>query len=76
MTPDLDALRARFPHLGFGVYAYEPGAGVTLEIHMPGGHLHSLSAPTLAGCIAEAFPETIETTKTDQKDQPISDPFG
>ncbi|AUQ95975.1 hypothetical protein PhaeoP66_03233 [Phaeobacter inhibens] len=60
--PTLDDLRVRFPHLGFGVYAYEPGAGVLLEIHMPVGMTHEIIRPSLAECIAAAFPELQDPT--------------
>lgn len=70
MTVDLDTARARFPHLGFGVYAYRPEGGVLLEIHMPGGGTHEVRRPTLRDCLAAAFPELEEPeTKT-------PDPFG
>jgi hypothetical protein len=70
VTADLDDLRARFPHLGFGVYAYEPNAPVVLEVHMPGGRTHEIRRPTLAECIATAFPEL-----TDPEPK-APDPFG
>lgn len=57
MRPSLDDLRERFPHLGFAVYAFEPGGPVTLEIHAPGGHVFPVIRPTLAAAIATAFPE-------------------
>lgn len=57
MTLDLDTLRDKFPHLGFAVYAYEPGEDVLLEILVPGGRPVEIKRPTLAACIAEAFPE-------------------
>lgn len=57
MTSDLDALREKFPHLGFAVYAYEPDKDVVLEILVPGGRRVEVKRPTLAACIAEAFPE-------------------
>ena len=69
----LDDLRARFPHLGFGVYAYEPGGHVTLEIHMPGNDIHTLTGPTLGACIESAFPEVAQPTP--EPDEP-PDPFG
>lgn len=75
MSADLDALRARFPHLGFGVYAYEPDGPVTLEVHVSGGATHSTTRDTLAECIAFVFPEPDEPTDTQEtEDEP--DPFG
>lgn len=64
--PDIDDLRRRFPHLGFGVYAYDPDAAVTLEIHTPDGEIVTETRPTLADCINTVFPEPEETP----------DPFG
>lgn len=57
MTAGIDQLREKFPHLGFAVYAYGPGSAVTLEVVTPGGGLDEIRRPTLAACIAEAFPE-------------------
>lgn len=51
----LDDLRALHPHLGFALYAYEPGGPVTLEIH-DGGHVFQFRAPTEAAVLATAFP--------------------
>lgn len=51
----LDELRAARPALGFAVYAYTPGGGVTLEVH-DAGDVYEFSAPTEAEAIAKAFP--------------------
>ncbi|MGF7008137.1 hypothetical protein [Aminobacter sp. BE322] len=60
-TSSLDELRAAYPHLGFAVYALEPGGTVTLEVHTPDGQLFTWSAPTVDAAIARAFPpETLE----------------
>lgn len=67
---DVDALRARFPHLGFAVYAYEPGGPVTLEVLTAQGEVFSLTRPTLAACAAELFPEPVAQTPLPP------DPFG
>ena len=53
----LDDARAALPHLGFAVYAMEPGGPVTLEIHAPDGTIFTFSAATEAEALALAFPE-------------------
>lgn len=53
----LDELRAARPALGFAVYAYTPGGGVTLEVH-DAGDIYEFSASTEAEAIAKAFPES------------------
>lgn len=52
----LDDLRARYPHLGFAVYAIEPGGPVTLEVHTPDGTVFTTVGPTEAAAIARRFP--------------------
>ena len=55
--PSLDDARAAFPHLGFAVYAFEPGQPVTLEIHAADGQVFAFSGPTLHACLMRAFPQ-------------------
>ena len=77
MTDRLDDLRTRFPHLGFGVYAYEPGKPVTLEIHTPDGATHEIRGPTLGACISKAFPEMDEKPEPPAPEpEPEPNPFG
>lgn len=53
----LDQLRIARPTLGFAVYAYTPGGGVTLEVH-DAGEVYEFSASTEVEAIAKAFPES------------------
>ena len=55
---DLDALRAKYPHLGFAAYAFEPGGPVTLECITADGKTFQFHGPTLAEAIAAGFAET------------------
>jgi hypothetical protein len=55
---DLDALRAKYPHLGFAVYAYDPKGPVTLECITAEGKTFQFQGPTLAEAIAIGFAET------------------
>ena len=52
----LDDLRARYPKLGFAVYAIEPGKPVTLETHSPDGQVFTFRAATLDAALDKAFP--------------------
>lgn len=52
----LDQARRQFHHLGFAVYAFEPGGAVHLEIHAPNGQTFDFHAPTLDAALALAFP--------------------
>jgi len=54
----LDEARQAFPHLGFCVYAMEPGKPLTLEIHAPDGTIFTFYGATEAEALARAFPET------------------
>lgn len=51
-----DQARCQFHHLGFAVYAFEPGGPVHLEVHAPNGQVFDFHAPTLGGALAAAFP--------------------
>ena len=51
----LDELRAALPHLGFALYALEPGEPVTFEIH-DGDEVYSFRGATEREAIAKAFP--------------------
>lgn len=61
----IDDVRARYPALAGAVYFYDPGQPVTLEILTPAGESFSFTAPTVAECIAKAFPELIEPEPTE-----------
>lgn len=52
----LDELRRQRPGLGFALYAIEPGARVTLEVH-DAGQVYTFEGPTAAAAITAAFPE-------------------
>jgi hypothetical protein len=51
-----DEARAAYPALSFGVYALEPGAGVTLEILTDDDQSFSFEAATLDEALLAAFP--------------------
>lgn len=51
----LDELRQRFPHLGFAIYALEPGRAVTLEVH-DRDEVYTFVGRTAAEAIFAAFP--------------------
>lgn len=51
-----DDARAAHPHLGFAVYAYEPGGAVTLECITPDGQTHIFTGPTAQAALDLAFP--------------------
>ena len=57
---DLDALRAKYPHLGFAVYAYDPAGAVTLEAITREGKVFTFQGPTLAEAIVAGFGEETE----------------
>lgn len=52
----LDDARAAHPHLGFAVYAMEPGSGVTLEVHAPDGTVFTFRGASEADALLAAFP--------------------
>ena len=54
---DFDTLRARYPHLGYAIYAYEPNAPVTLECITADGKSFKFTGSTLADAIQAGFPE-------------------
>ncbi|AKR54354.1 hypothetical protein XM25_00750 [Devosia sp. H5989] len=54
---DFDTLRAKYPHLGYAVYAYEPGGVVTLECITANGKSFKFTGSTLADAIRAGFPE-------------------
>lgn len=53
----LDDARQQNPDLAFGLYAFEPGGPVTLEIHTPDGEVYSFAGATEAETWAQAFPQ-------------------
>lgn len=50
-----DEARAKFPTLGFALYALEPDGEVTLEVHAP-DDVFSFVAPTAQAALDRAFP--------------------
>jgi hypothetical protein len=56
MTPTLDDLRAKYPHLSLTVYAYS-GQPVVLECITGDGTTFKFTAPTEADAIKKGFPE-------------------
>jgi hypothetical protein len=69
----IDDIRAKYPHLGIGLYAMEPGGVVTLETYLPDGQVFSFTAATVAGCIEKAFPEV--ATPASEPDPPAPTVF-
>lgn len=57
----LDDIRARYPALGFAVYAMEPGGAVTLETYPPDGSVFSFTGRTVQEAIDKAFPPEAES---------------
>lgn len=53
----LDDLRARFPHLGFALFAMDPADPVTLEAYGPGGETFQWRGASVADVLAKAFPQ-------------------
>jgi hypothetical protein len=56
----MDEARRLLPHVGFAVYAIDPGGVVTLEVIDPDGVIHPFVAMTENGCFALAFPDSVE----------------
>ena len=52
----LDELRAERPHLGFALYALEPGGPVTFEVHAGDGQVFAFTGPTEEAVLRRAFP--------------------
>ena len=69
---DLDALRAKYPHLGFAVYAYEAKGPVTLECITAEGKTFQFQGPTLAEAIATGFADDVAPTQP-ETGFPVSD---
>lgn len=63
---DLDTLRAKYPHLGWAVYCYEPGGPVTLECITADGKTFQFHGPTLEAAIAAGFAEDPEPTQPEE----------
>lgn len=55
----LDDLRARFPHLGFALFAMDPADPVTLEAYGPGGETFQWRGASVADVLAKAFPAPV-----------------
>lgn len=56
---ELDTLRAKYPHLGFALYAYEPGGPVTLECITAEGKSFQFRGATAAAAMAEGFADDL-----------------
>jgi len=63
-----DEARATYPRWSFGVYALEPGAGVTLEILTEDGQSFSFEAATLDDALSAAFPPAPEEPQPEPSD--------
>ncbi len=57
----IDDVRARYPALAGALYFFEPGKPAILEIVDPAGDVFQFTAPTVAECIEQAFPELTPT---------------
>ena len=51
----LDDLRARVPHVGAALYAYEPGGPVTLELTLEDGSIFTFEGATEAAAVGRAL---------------------
>jgi len=72
-----DEMRKRHPKLGFALYAYAPGEGVTLEILTQYGETRCVEAATEEEAIALAFPPGSELPPAPPSEPvtiPASDP--
>lgn len=76
----LDELRTKYPNLGFALYAYAPGALVTLEVHDERGDVFTFTGRTEREAIQSAFPDLMyektvdkETTKDIQTSDSVFD---
>lgn len=63
-----DEARAAYPAWSFGVYALDPGAGLTLEILTGDGQTFSFEAETLAAALLLAFPPAPEEPEPEPND--------
>ena len=66
----LDDIRARFPHLGLAVYAYQPGGDVTLECHAPDGSIFKFTGRTEHEAVMAGFGEDLAPPDTAPADTP------
>lgn len=51
-----DEVRAAYPALAMAIYALDPGAAVTLEVHTPEGVVFTFAGPTEQAVLDAAFP--------------------
>lgn len=63
-----DEARAAYPAWSFGVYALDPGAGLTLEILTGDGQTFSFEAATLDAAMLAAFPPAPEEPEPESND--------
>ena len=70
----LDAARAAFPKLGLALYAYDPGAPLTLEVHAADGQTFTFTGPTEAAVIARAFP-SLAVAPVEPDPEPTPEPI-
>jgi hypothetical protein len=66
LTPD--DVRRRFPHLGFAIYALEPGKPVTVEVLTQDGSLFSHTATTAEAALLAIFGPEPEPQKQEDED--------
>lgn len=69
----IDTIRARYPHLGVAVYAYEPGGLVTVEVFTADGTQFQKTADTALQAFVDLFgPEIMQHEEPSPDDDPFS----
>ncbi len=69
-----DEIRAKYPHLGFAIYAYEPGKPVTLECITLAGDTFTFLGESALEAMAEGFPEDLPGSAPSPDAVPSADP--
>jgi hypothetical protein len=59
---NLDDVRAKFPHLGVAVYAFEPKGPVTLECIAADGSIYKFEGATEHDAVMAGFGEDLTAT--------------
>lgn len=61
MTTRFDEIREAHPDIGFGLYAYAPSGGVTLEVMTSDGKIYTFVGDTEQSVLDQAFePDQIQ----------------
>jgi hypothetical protein len=69
-----DELRAKYPHLGFALYAYQPDGPVTLECITPEQQTFTFLGATAEAAMAEGFPEDLQVSASPPAPETSADP--